>query len=376
MLRTINFFFYTIFLIHFSCKTNIENSIATYDDQSISKTQIDSFIQNQMDSLNIPAISIAIINDAKIVYHQVFGVNHMEQKQKVNEHSIFEAASLSKPIFSFFVLKLSEKGIIDLDRPLYFYLPDEDMERDPLYKEVSARAVLRHTSGFPNWRWFDQPPPNEEIQRGDFFMLNDPNTKFNYSGEAYQYLARVIAHLCFKNMNELSDLFSKEISGPLKMDHAYFVWDDFLLEHKVFGHKKNQPRSRKWGGGLPHHNSMIFNAAGGLRTEANSYAKFINAILLQEGLSENLFKDMLSPQVELPTDNTNYQEDGITAWGLGFGIQPLEVDTIYRHGGSNSDFQSEMAFSLKEKFGYVFFVNCDKGKEFNKRLIEFLDISK
>ncbi|MFK7771916.1 MAG: serine hydrolase domain-containing protein [Saprospiraceae bacterium] len=371
-----NLLFSTILFLLFSCNSTIENTISSYDQQSISPTELDFFIHRQMDSLNIPAISIAIINDAKTVYHRAIGVNHLIKKEPINEHSIFEAASLSKPIFAFFILKLSEKGFIDLDRPLYFYLPDEKMERDQRYKEVSARSVLRHTSGFTNWRWFDSHPEGVEIDRGDFFMVSEPNTKFDYSGEAYQYLARVIAHLCFINMNELGDLFSKEISTPLEMEHAYFVWDDFLMEHKVYGHKGNKPQNRNGGGGLPSHNSLIFSAAGGLKTEAKNYAKFINTILLQKGLSKKTFKDMLSPQVELSKESSNYLENGITAWGAGFGIQPMESDTIYRHGGNNSDFQSEMAFSLNQKFGYVFFVNCDKGKEFNKRLEVFLGMQK
>ena len=260
-----NLLFLTILFLFFSCNSKVENTIYTYDQQSISQSELDSFINHQLDSLNIPAISIAIINDSKTVYHRAIGVNHLVKKDPISEQSIFEAASLSKPIFAFFILKLSEKGIIDLDRPLYFYLPDEKMERDQRYKDVSARSVLRHTSGFPNWRWFDSHPEGEEIERGDFFMISEPNTKFDYSGEAYQYLARVIAHLCFINMNELADLFSKEVSKPLEMEHAYFVWDDFLMENKVYGHKENQPRNRDWGSGLPSHNSMFFGAAGGLQ---------------------------------------------------------------------------------------------------------------
>lgn len=366
---------YSTFLLFFFCACNHqEPSFVNYKNKVVEPARFTSFLTNQMNELSIPALSIAIINDGKIVYTNALGVANTMTNQPIDENAIFESASLSKPIFAFFVMKLSEKGIIDLDRPLHYYLPDAAMERDERYQEVSARMVLSHQTGFPNWRWFDNPPENLTINRGDFFMINDPSTTFSYSGEAYQYLARVIAHLSFVNMNELNDLFQEEVAKPLGMEHAYFVWDDYLYEHKVSGHLYGQPRKMKWGGGLPYQNSKIFNAAGGLRTEANSYAQFLTTIINGKGLRPETYQEMLSPHTAMPTDNVSFTEDGITNWALGFGIKPMGDDTIYRHGGSNKDFQSEFAFSINKKYGYVFFVNCEKGNEFKERLEQFLEM--
>lgn len=362
------------FLIFSSCQTKEQQSIQNYEGKQFSFEEVDSFISQKMNSLKIPGISIAIINDGKVAYHRAFGVSNFDTKKKIDENSIFEAASLSKPLFSYFVLKLSEKGIIDLDRPLYFYLKDEAMERDQRYRQVTARMVLNHTTGFPNWRWFDELPADQNLERGDFFLKKDPATTFTYSGEAYQYLARVIAHLSFMNMNELSNLFQKEVAIPLQMKHAYFVWDDFLLEHKVFGHKKGKVNKRSWGAGLPNHNSKTFNAAGGLHTEAKSYANFLLEIMNieKENPYYNMIEEMLTLHVELPKEDNNFKEDGITSWGLGVGIKPFGKDVLFTHGGSNSDFQSQFTFSRNKKIGYVFFTNCDKGKEFNKELEGFI----
>jgi len=360
-----------------SCNNDKDiGKIKTYKGQEISTKAIEEFLKNQMDSLGIPAISIAVINDGQIVYNNSLGVTNTETNQAVNENSIFEAASLSKPIFAFFVMTLSEKGIIDLDRPLYFYLPEVELEKDERYKNVTARMVLNQSSGFPNWRWFDKLPENYDLKRGDFFMVSDPNKEFTYSGEAYQYLARVIAHLNFVNMYELNDLFQKEVAKPLGTEHVYFVWDDYLYNNKVFGHKDSKPRKRDWGSGLPYQNSKMFNSAGGLQTEAKSYATFLTSIINGEGLFPETYQEMLHPYTKIPIENANYKEDGITNWSLGFGIKPMKNDTIYRHGGSNSDFQSEFAFSINKKYGYVFFVNCDKGNQFNEQLERFLEIGK
>ena len=376
-MKKFSYLFVILFLSNLlqSCTIDNEKSqMKTYKDKEVSFQDLEKFIKTQIDTLGIPAISIAIINDGEIIYNNSIGIFNKTTNQPVNQKSIFEGASLSKPVFAFFVMKLSEKGIIDLDRPLHYYLPDEEMEKDQRYKNVSARMILSHRTGFPNWRWFDKPPENMDINRGDFFMISDPNTTFTYSGEAYQYLARVIAHLNFVNMYDLNELFQNEVAEPLEMKHAYFVWDDYLYSNKVFGHIDGKPRKRDWGTGLPYQNSKIFNSAGGLHTEANSYANFLTSIINGKGLYPETYKEMLNPYTEISKESVNYKEDGITNWSLGFGIKPMENDTIYRHGGSNSDFQSEFAFSIKKKYGYVFFVNCDKGNEFNEKLEQFLEI--
>lgn len=94
----------------------------------------------------------------------------------------------------------------------------------------------------------------------------------------------------------------------------------------------------------------------------------------QKGLTKESFQDMLKIHTKLSEEDISYQEDQVAGWGLGFGVKPLSADTLYLHGGDNKDFQSEFAFSLKNKFGYVFFVNCDRGKEFNKKLQSFLSV--
>lgn len=350
-------YFISLLVFHmlFSCNQKDESHLKDYSGNPLEVKKMDRFLEKQMDSLRIPGISIAIINDGKIVYHRALGVANVRTRKTVDQNSIFEAASLSKPVFAYFVLKMAEKDIIDLDRPLHFYLSDESMERDQRYKQVTARMVLSHNTGFPNWRWFDELPEGNGINRGDFFLKQDPGTGFTYSGEAYQYLARVLAHVNFLNMNQINDLFQKEVSTPLGMEHAYYVWDEYVGDHKVFGHKDGKETNREWGAGLPHHNSLIFNAAGGLHTEAGSYARFLIGIMEEEGWYEESFEEMLKIHTKLSKNDQTYQEDRAVAWSLGFGIKPLSRDTLYWHGGDNKDFQSEFGFSLKNKFGYVFF---------------------
>ena len=262
---------------------------------------------------------------------------------------------------------MAERGLIDLDRPLFFYLEDEDMVIDDRYKNVTARMVLCHTTGFPNWRWFDPAPVEMKVKRGDFYIKADPGT-FTYSGEAYQYLARVLAHNNFINMFELADLFSDKVTHPVGMEHAYIVWDDFLYDNKVIGHKNNEAEDRNWGTGLPHQHSKILGAAGGLHTEAKSYAQFLIALMNEEGLYPDSFKEMFSAQVELPKDHKFRLNENTKSWGLGIAIEEDGNNKYYKHGGNNGGFMSGFLIDKKYNNGYVYFINCDKGTEFDTAL--------
>ncbi len=108
---------------------------------------IDGFIITQMDSLQIPGLSIAIIENNKVVYYRTFGYKNIETKEKVGDSTLFEAASMTKPVFVYAVMKLVEKGELNLDTPLYKYYPYDDIDHDERYKLITARMILSHTSG-------------------------------------------------------------------------------------------------------------------------------------------------------------------------------------------------------------------------------------
>jgi hypothetical protein len=122
--------------------------------------------------------------------------------------------------------------------------------------------------------------------------------------------------------------------------------------------------------------SSCFGSAYSLHTEAMSYAKFLIAILDGKGLKKESFNEMLKAQVELSRQSDFYTSLGDTAWGLGIAIQPTKFGTRYEHGGDMFSFQSGFMFFKKQKSGYVFFTNCNKGMILNKKLETLLTIGK
>lgn len=328
-----------------------DKTVEIPEGKTITHTALDRGIENIIKEKDIPGISIAIINKNELAYHNVFGVANSETKESVTKQSIFEGASLSKPIFAYFVMKMVDSGVLDLDRPLHEYLPHPGIapESQEDYKLITARMVLAHQTGFPNHA------NGKPIQ-----LAFTPGTDFMYSGEAYQYLAAVIGMLKGVGMGkDMNDLFQKEVTEPLQMEHTSFVWDDYLQNHKVYGHDKelnptaNKPVAGRWSG-------KTFNAFSSVHSEASEYAKFIIAMLKRDGLSPASFDGMLKEETHFSEDNPLKKEIGQTGWGLGFAQKIRPNGTMHMHTGNNHDFQAYAMFIPEKEYGLVVFTNCGK----------------
>ena len=173
-----------------------------FDDKKINL--IDQYIATYQKFYSIPGVSLALIKDGEVVYAQTYGVRSTRTNDPVTEETLFEAASITKPVFGFLVLRLAEQDIIDLDKPLYQYLPFEALEVTPEYKEMTARHVLIHQSGLPNW--------GVPLERA-------PGLEYGYSGEGFEYLKRVVCKITGKDIELLLD---EQVIGPLDLYHMEF----------------------------------------------------------------------------------------------------------------------------------------------------------
>jgi len=136
-------------------------------------------------SPNVPAVSMALVADAKLLWRGAFGVKDRTNKQLVDPATVFEAGSVSKTVFAYAVLKLCEKGKLDLDTPLVKYAPDRPIEGDSRLDRITPRMVLSHTGGFQNWRSTKEP----------LSIHFTPGERWSYSGEGYSWLQSVLTHV-------------------------------------------------------------------------------------------------------------------------------------------------------------------------------------
>ncbi|MEM8999447.1 MAG: serine hydrolase domain-containing protein [Bacteroidota bacterium] len=340
---TFAMFFFMAFTIMF-CDSYNPKTILTPTGARIDNTGLKKFIAAQMAQYQVPGLAIAIINGDSIVFQETFGVTTMGSSEKMGQKTIFEAASLSKPLFAYFVMKQVDKGLLDLDTPLYQYVDYTDIIHDQRYKLITPRMVLSHTTGLPNWR------------SGQLNFRFAPGTRYAYSGEGFQYLARATAQVNNVDRDGLFEVFERDVAQPLNATRLYFYWNEDVAQHKATGHREGKVGSN----GPSDFRTEEFGSAHNLHTDIESYARFIAAILSQKNLSEGAFQEMLKPQVAIPTEDYESVVSGNTRWSLGFGVKETPNGPMYSHGGNNGFFTAYMLFYPEREFGLVLFSNSEK----------------
>jgi CubicO group peptidase (beta-lactamase class C family) len=270
-----------------------------------------------------------------------------ETKIPVTDDTVFEAASLSKPVFAYAVLKLVDEGRLDLDKPLSNYLPgDYDGVKDPRLSQITARHVLSHTSGFPNWR-----------QGAPLKIHFTPGERFSYSGEGFVYLAKVVEHIIGEPFNEW---MKRTVFVPLEMADSSYVWQDRYTTRHVSPHSVL---------GIPTtlRKALKANPAASLRTTAQDFGRFLVAILNGTGLKTETHRQMLTSQTRISADGTNTTSgqpkkfSPELSWGLGWGLQTTDDRVACWHWGDNGNSKAFVIGYPKEKRGLVVFANSANG---------------
>ncbi|MDC7998029.1 serine hydrolase domain-containing protein [Gilvibacter sediminis] len=338
-----------VILCLISCSKD-SGDIKTLLGTTLSQQTIDAFLDREMKALNIPGLSIAIINEGQVVYHRVKGMADKQKQLPVDSLSIFEGASISKPVFGHFVMTLVDDGLLDLDKPLYQYLPNPDIAHDPRYKKITARMALSHRTGFPNWR--DDYPEKE------LFIQFEPGSEYHYSGEGYQYLAEVIRHLLKTNWAGVEAEFQKRVAHPLGMRHTKFIQDDYIRKHKVQPYDQSGQWIDKYANPWWASRDSVFVAPTTLHSEALDFSKWMIAMMNQQGLSQEGFTELYKPHSEI--SNGLLQQD----YTLGFTkLAVLNRAELFTHSGNNDGFSTYFAFDKDKKWGFVFFANASRAGE-------------
>ena len=135
-------------------------AITRLDGSAMTHQQVDATVNRLMSAAHVTGVGIALFRDGNIAYLQAYGLRDTEKKLPLTTDSVMTSASLSKAAFATVVMRLVQQGKLDLDKPIYEYLPKAlpeypryaDLAGDPRYKKITLRMLLSHTAGFPNWR--------------------------------------------------------------------------------------------------------------------------------------------------------------------------------------------------------------------------------
>lgn len=264
---------------------------------------------------HVPGLSMAVMQEETLTTFEL-GVKNSITGERVTSSTVFEAASLTKPLIAYLALKLCQIGILELDSPL----PSLEKDLPPF----TLRQVLSHTAGFPTANRKGNAPMN---------LISQPGSSFAYSGEGYFYLGRVIEHL---TKTSLASLANKLVFEPFQMKESSLIWEEKYTTQAASPHNRAGQPTEKW-------KPTKAIASFSLHTTASDFAKFmIGAKAL--------------PEMSI----VNHQINASIGWGLGWGIEMLpDGEQAIWHSGDNGTFQC-LAFQ-NESITFVIMTNSANG---------------
>lgn len=330
-----------------------EKGVLMGDFTQATAQQIDDFIEAHQQYDEIPGASLAIIKDGKLAYYHTYGVRNTFTKQPVDSNTLFEAASITKPVFAFAVQRLAERGIINLDTPLYRYLPYDDIAYDVRYKLITGRHVLTHRTGFPNWRYMNAD--------GKLDIKFTPGTKFGYSGEGFEYLKMVVEKITGKKVEQV---LREEVIQPMGLYHTFFSRNDSLRQMVANGHFNMLPNYDE----LPETPGMAYS----MHTEAKIFTHFMLYLLEQKGLSAETYNTMLSKQTEYEFEPGDKIPKYPTYMGMSLEVRETPFGKSFGHGGNNGDFKCTFRVYKDLKMGYALFTNSNTSDALLEAIGQFL----
>lgn len=348
-----------------------QNQIKRADGKTISTADVDFIVKKLMDTAQVEGLQLGIINNNKPVYVHSYGYKNKALGQLNDTSTCFYAASLSKALFADLVMHLVDEKVIDLDKPVYQYLPKplpeydnyKDLAGDDRWKLITARMCLSHTTGFTNWR--------EITESKKLKFLFTPGTMYNYSGEGIMLLQFIVETVTGRH---LEDMAREKIFKPFGMTRSDYLWQprfetDFAVGHDFNGDTIVKVRYPK------------AYAAGSMETTVADYTRFMAAVLQGKGLSAKSAHEMLSPQIAITSKSQAFEGDTSGAvddkaiqlgYGLGWGLFTSPYGKAFFKEGHLDGWVHYVIGLPDKKMALVIMCNSTSGESIFKELVEKL----
>jgi CubicO group peptidase (beta-lactamase class C family) len=329
-----------------------------------------------MEVAGVPGVAVAYLSSGA-VRTATHGVTRATNGRAIDADTIFDAASLSKPVFAYLVLQLAAESVLDLDRPLREYVPLP--ATDPRSAGINARHVLGHSTGWRNWRnTMTQPLV------ADF----DPGSRFGYSGEGFYYLSRVVEKVTGTGILKLT---RDRIFRLLGMERTSYMWAPWMDTNRAEPHTNRGAPGTSFGAttgkamldaaasanvsidtwthetaerllpaasrefpALP--NFLLPNVAGSMVTTANDYGRFLARLLSDD----KILSVMMKPQTPI---NRAIQ------WAHGVGLQTLASGTSIWHWGDTFGFKNFFVADPVKRTAVAVFTNGQNGRAIYERVV-------
>ncbi|HHV11575.1 MAG TPA: beta-lactamase family protein [Clostridiales bacterium] len=321
----------------------------------------------RMEKWNIPGVSFTIIRNGDIAASYTYGRKKRYDKEPVTVQTMFQAASVSKPIFATAVMRLAEQKILDIDTNINQYLKGYHVPTfDGKEYAITLRRILSHTAGlnihgFPGYHHEQKIPTLMQILEGkrpantdELFVFKEPGKEFCYSGGGYVLAQKVVCDILNKDFEEI---MQETVLQPFGMKDSTYLQP--LPKDKeaniAYGIDSHGLQIKKGYCIMPE------LSAAGLWTTPNDLAAYgIEMMKALKGDSKLVKKETAQAMINPVTP----------ACGLGLFLGEQDGVKYFGHRGWNTGFNSGMSFFPQNGDGIAVMVNSDRGDPFVTMLME------
>jgi CubicO group peptidase (beta-lactamase class C family) len=337
-------------------------ALAAQSPQTNGRVSDGAVVQGLLKQFNVPGVSIAVVKDFKIVATYAYGVADVQTGTAVTADTMFQAASISKPVAAMASLKAVQDGRFTLDQDVNTILKSWKLPESPFTRErpVTPRALMSHTSGtgdgfgFPGYapgaplptlpQILDGLPPSN-LRR--VRLERPPFTGFKYSGGGVLIEQLALTDAVGKAFEQIA---REWVLGPIGMTNSTYEQPLPASRERQAARAHNRAGARM---DAPWH-VYPEQAAAGLWTTPTDLAKFaIEVQLAVLGRSSRVLTAATAREMVAPV--------GVGPFAVGFQLDKQGEGWYFAHGGSNWGFQCELTAHRLHGYGSAIMTNGDNG---------------
>lgn len=346
----------------------LEACVGVQDIGQLDLDKLDEYLEKAREEWHVPGLSIAIVKDDSIVFARGYGVREFGSPEKVNEHTVFSIASITKGFTSSALAILEDEDIINWDDPVRKYLPHFNFYDPWVSNEIRIRDLLCHRSGLKTFSgdliWFETDYSRDEVLRRVQYLKPAHGFRYRYGYSNLMYLAAGEIIPVVTNMSW--DAFvSERLLHPLGMRRTFLRPEDFRNDNNVamphhvdlLGGKTHVLPYMKWDNVAP---------AGAMNSSVTDLCQWIRFQLAmgnwnEEQLisSENLLETReihTSRPLDVGSRNV-WPSRHFLGYGLGWELSDYHGWKIIGHEGGSDGMLSRMVMIPEENFGFIILTN-------------------
>lgn len=331
-------------------------------DYSYAIEYLNWMINESMRKHDVKGLSIALVDDQRVVWSKGFGYADAELQQAATPDTVYRIGSISKLFTAFEIMRLVERGKLDLDAPITRYLPQFAIENRFTNSEpITIRSLLSHHSGLPTdylyGMWIEQPVSLDQLISNLKMesLASPPQSMYRYSNIGYSILGRVIEVV---SQDQYTNVMQQDLLNTLKMSDSSFLLNARIEPLFSKGYRDGKPVLVPTLRDVP---------AGSMLSNVKDLARYLSVIFADGQLDG---QQILQPEILGEMFRNQYPErefDFEHRVGLAWMLSGLNVDIDRRvawHNGGYTPFQAHLSLLPDDDLGIVILSNTDSASSF------------